>query len=54
MAAHAIWKGIISFGVVSIPIQVFSAGQKEDYTSFSELCDKGHRSNTRNGVLLKK
>jgi DNA end-binding protein Ku len=43
MAAHAIWKGSISFGLVNIPIQVFSATQKEEYTSFSQLCDKGHK-----------
>ena len=43
MAARAIWKGSISFGLVNIPIQVFSATQKEDYTSFSQLCDKGHK-----------
>ncbi|HEU4445078.1 MAG TPA: Ku protein [Nitrososphaeraceae archaeon] len=43
MAARDIWKGSISFGLVNIPIQVFSATQKEDYTSFSQLCDKGHK-----------
>jgi DNA end-binding protein Ku len=43
MAARAIWKGSISFGLVNIPIQVFSATQKEDYTSFSQLCQKGHK-----------
>ena len=43
MATHAIWKGCISFGLVNIPIQVFSATQKEDYTSFNQLCDKGHK-----------
>ena len=43
MAVRAIWKGSISFGLVNIPIQVFSATQKEDYTSFSQLCDKGHK-----------
>ena len=43
MAAHAIWKGSISFGLVNIPIQVFSATQREDYTSFNQLCDKGHK-----------
>jgi DNA end-binding protein Ku len=43
MAARAIWKGSISFGLVNIPIQVFSATQKEDYTSFNQLCDKGHK-----------
>src|ERR671919_2063009 len=43
MAAHAIWKGSISFGLVNIPIQVFSSTQREDYTSFNQLCDKGHK-----------
>ncbi|HET9357225.1 MAG TPA: Ku protein [Nitrososphaeraceae archaeon] len=43
MAARAIWKGSISFGLVNIPIQVFSATQKEEYTSFNQLCNKGHK-----------
>ena len=43
VAAHAIGKGSISFGLVNIPIQVFSATQREDYTSFNQLCDKGHK-----------
>src|SRR5919106_3662244 len=43
MAARAIWKGSISFGLVNIPIRVFSGTQNEDYTSFSQLCDKGHK-----------
>ena len=43
MAAKAIWKGSISFGLVNIPIQVFSATQGEDYTSFNQLCEKGHK-----------
>jgi DNA end-binding protein Ku len=43
VAARAIWKGAISFGLVNIPIQVFSATQKEDYTSFNQLCEKGHK-----------
>jgi non-homologous end joining protein Ku len=29
--AKAIWNGSISFGLVNIPIQVFSATQKEEY-----------------------
>jgi len=41
--ARAIWKGSISFGLVNIPIQVFSATQKDEYTSFNQLCDKGHK-----------
>ena len=43
MAARAIWKGNISFGLVNIPIQLFSATQKEDYTSFNQLCENGHK-----------
>ena len=43
MAARAKWKGSISFGLVNIPIQAFSATQKEDYTSFNQLCDNGHK-----------
>src|SRR5918998_946337 len=43
MTARSIWKGAISFGLVNIPIQVFSAVQKEDYTSFNLLCEKGHK-----------
>ncbi len=43
MAARALWKGSISFGLVNIPIQVFSAIQKEDFTSFNQLCDKGYK-----------
>jgi DNA end-binding protein Ku len=41
--ARSIWKGSISFGLVNIPIQVFSATQKDEYTSFNQLCDKGHK-----------
>jgi DNA end-binding protein Ku len=43
MAARSIWKGNISFGLVNIPVQVFSAVQREDYTTFDQLCEKGHR-----------
>jgi DNA end-binding protein Ku len=43
MAARAIWKGSISFGLVNIPIHAFSATQKDDYTSFNQLCDNGHK-----------
>jgi DNA end-binding protein Ku len=28
---------------VNIPIEVFSATQKEEYTSFNQLCNKGHK-----------
>jgi DNA end-binding protein Ku len=43
MAARAIWKGSLSFGLVNIPIQVFAATQREDFTYFNQLCDKGHK-----------
>jgi DNA end-binding protein Ku len=43
MAARSIWKGNISFGLVNIPVQIFSAVQREDYTSFDQLCEKGHK-----------
>jgi DNA end-binding protein Ku len=42
-SARAIWKGSISFGLVNNPIQVFSAIQKEEYTSFNQLDNKGHK-----------
>jgi DNA end-binding protein Ku len=43
MATKAIWKGSISFGLVDTTIQVFSATHKEDFTSFNQLCEKGHK-----------
>ena len=43
MAARLIWKGNISFGLVNIPVQVFSAVQREDYTTFDQLCKKEHK-----------
>jgi DNA end-binding protein Ku len=54
MAARAIWKGSISFGLVNIPIQVSSATQKEDFTSFNQLCENGHKIKYKSGVLKKK
>ena len=54
MAARSIGKGSISFGLVNIPIQVFSAAQKEDYTSFNQLCEKGHKIRYNNYVVLEK
>jgi DNA end-binding protein Ku len=43
MAARSIWKGNISFGLVNIPVLVFSAVQSEDYATFDQLCKKGHK-----------
>src|SRR5918995_4719199 len=54
MAARAIWKGSISFGLVNIPIQVFSATQKEEYTHLISFAIRATKSNTKNGVLWKK
>ena len=45
--ARSIWKWAISFGLVNIPIEVFSAVQKEDYTSFNQLCENGHKIKNR-------
>ena len=47
MAARSIWKGAISFGLVNIPIEIFSAVQKEVYTSFNQLCENGHKIKNR-------
>ena len=44
---EAYGKGAISFGLVNIPIEVFSATQKEDYTSFNQLCENGHKIKNR-------
>jgi non-homologous end joining protein Ku len=41
MAARAVWKGNISFGLGDIPILLFSATQKEDYRSLNELYENG-------------
>ena len=43
MAARTIWKGSISFGLVNIPVQVFAATQKEEFSSFNQLDEKGHK-----------
>lgn len=43
MAARTIWKGSISFGLVNIPIKVFTATENDEFSSFNQLCEKGHR-----------
>ncbi|HEU5462417.1 MAG TPA: Ku protein [Nitrososphaeraceae archaeon] len=43
MAARTIWKGSISFGLVNIPVQVFVATQKDEFSSFNQLDEKGHK-----------
>jgi DNA end-binding protein Ku len=43
MAARTIWKGSISFGLVNIPIKVFTATENDEFSSFNQLCEKEHR-----------
>jgi DNA end-binding protein Ku len=43
MAARSIWKGSISFGLVNIPIQIFVATQKDEFSSFNQVDGKGHK-----------
>ena len=42
MAVRSIWKGSISFGLVNIPIKLYSAAEDKTF-SFNQLCAKGHR-----------
>ncbi len=42
MAARSIWKGSISFGLVNIPIKLYSAAEDKTF-SFNQLCKQGHR-----------
>ena len=42
MAARSIWKGSISFGLVNIPIKLYSAAEEKAF-SFNQLCENGHR-----------
>jgi DNA end-binding protein Ku len=42
MAARSIWKGSISFGLVNIPIKLYSATE-DRVMSFNQLCPNGHR-----------
>jgi DNA end-binding protein Ku len=42
MAVRSIWKGSISFGLVNIPIKLYSATEDSTF-SFNQLCKNGHR-----------
>jgi non-homologous end joining protein Ku len=44
--ARNIWNGSISFGLVNIPIQVFSATQKEDILDLINYVTMNIKSNT--------
>jgi DNA end-binding protein Ku len=41
-AAHSIWSGSISFGLVNIPVKIYTATENMDF-SFKQLDDKGHK-----------
>src|ERR687888_1973416 len=41
-AAHSIWSGSISFGLVNIPVKIYAATENMDF-SFKQLDDKGHK-----------
>jgi DNA end-binding protein Ku len=41
-AARSIWKGKVSFGLVNIPIKLYSAAEDKMF-SFNQLCQNGHR-----------
>ena len=42
MGSRSIWRGSISFGLVNIPIKLFSTTEDTDF-SFNQLDEKGHR-----------
>lgn len=42
MAARSIWKGSISFGLVNVPIKLYTASENKEF-SFNQLCPNGHR-----------
>jgi DNA end-binding protein Ku len=43
VAAHTIWKGSISFGLVNIPVKLYTTSDNNKDFSFNQLDDKGHR-----------
>lgn len=42
MPARSLWQGSISFGLVSIPVKLYTSTNSREYT-FNQLCEKGHR-----------
>ena len=42
MPARSLWQGSISFGLVNIPIKLYTATNSRDYV-FNQLCQNGHR-----------
>ena len=43
MAAHSIWKGSISFGLVNIPVKLYSTSDNSKEFSFNQLDNKNHK-----------
>jgi DNA end-binding protein Ku len=43
MGTRSIWNGSISFGLVNIPVKLFSASDSSNEYSFNQLDEKGHR-----------
>jgi len=42
MVARSSWRGSISFGLVTIPVKLYTATNKREYV-FNQLCESGHR-----------
>lgn len=42
MAIHQSWTGSISFGLVTIPVKLYSTSEKKEF-SFNQLCPNGHK-----------
>ncbi len=40
---HTMWKGSISFGLVNIPVKLYTTADSSKDFSFNQLDDKGHR-----------
>lgn len=43
LAAHSMWKGSISFGLVNIPVKLYTTSDASKEFSFNQLDDKGHK-----------
>ena len=43
MPAHSIWKGSISFGLVNIPVKIYSTSDNSKEFSFNQLDNKNHK-----------
>jgi DNA end-binding protein Ku len=43
MSARSIWRGSISFGLVNIPIKLYTTTDKNNEFSFNQLDKEGHR-----------